>query len=41
MEAVQTQENNIDLTRGHKAFESKSKNIEGIFTKLKNNPVEE
>ena len=34
MEAVQTQENNIDLTRGHKAFESKSKNIEGIFTKL-------
>ena len=34
MQAVQTQENNIDLTRGHKAFESKAKNIEGIFTKL-------
>lgn len=34
MQAVQSQENNIDLTRGHKAFDSKSKNIEGIFTKL-------
>ena len=34
MQAVQSQGNNIDLTRGHKEFESKCKNIEGIFSKL-------
>ncbi len=34
MQAVQSQENNIDLNRGYKAFDSKSKNIAGIFSKL-------
>lgn len=34
MEAIQYQSDNLDLTRGHKEYDSKVKNIEGILKKL-------
>ena len=35
MNQAQSQLNNIDLTRGHKEYDSKVKNLEGMLTKLK------